>query len=67
MKIMNGHHSKVVHVNRLRHRIQKQPEETEEAQCNGKVPWAEHLIIPLDAPERCYPLQDRHPPDHLQF
>ena len=50
MKIMNGHHSKVVHVNHLRHRIQKQPEEIEEAQCNGKVPWAhpkiEHLIIP---------------------
>ena len=71
MKITNGHHSNVVHVNCLQHRIQKQPEEIEEAQYNGKVPWAhpeiEHLITPSDPPECCYPLQDRHPPDHLQF
>ena len=59
MKITNGHHFKVVHVNRLRHRIQKQPEEIEEPQGNGKAP--------SDPPERCYPLRDRHPPGRLQF
>ena len=71
MKITNGHHSKVVHINRLRHRIQKQPEEIEEPQGKGKAPWAppkiEHLIIPSDPPERHNPLGDRHPPDRLQF
>ena len=71
MKITNGHHSKVVHVNRLRNRIQKQPEEIEEPQGNGEAPWApaeiEHLIIPSDPPERHYPLRDRHYPDRLQF
>ena len=60
MKITNGHHSKVVHVNVLRHRIQKQPEEIEEPQANGEAPWVppeiEHLIIPSDPPERHYPL-----------
>ena len=64
MKITNGYHSKVVHVNRLRHRIQKQPEEIESTWVHPEI---EHLIIPSDPPERCYPLQDRHPPDHLQF
>ena len=54
MKITNGHHSKVVHVNRLRHRFQKQPEEIEEPQGKGEASWAppeiEHLIIPSDPP-----------------
>ena len=57
MKITNGYHSKAIHVNHLRHRIQKQPKEP---QCNGKAPWTlpefEHLIIPSDPSEFRYPL-----------
>ena len=71
MKITYGHHSKVVHVNHLRHRIQKQPEEIEEPQGIGEALWVppeiDHLIIPSDPPERRYPLRDRHPLDCLQI
>ena len=71
MKITNGHHSKVVHVNRLRHRIQFQPDEGEDRQCSEGISWnppeIEHSIIPADTPERRYPSRDRHPPDRLRF
>ena len=69
MKIVNGQCYKVVHVNRLRRRVQLQPEE---GNVNSKtMPWSppeiEHSIISTDTPERRYPARDRHPPDHLRF
>ena len=72
MKITNGHYSKVVHVNRLRHRVQFQPEESEvRPQCSKDTPWnppgIEHSIVEADAPERRYPARNKHPPDRLRF
>ena len=71
MKITNGYHYKVVHVNRLRHRIQFQPEEGEDRRGSKDVPWnppeVEHSIIPADTPERRYPSRNRQPPDRLRF
>ena len=69
MKIVNGQHYKVVHVNRLRHRVQLQPEEGNVS--SKTMPWSppeiEHSIISTDTPERRYPVRDRHPPDRLRF
>ena len=72
MKLTNSHHSKIVHVNRLRHRIQFQAEEGEDrSQIHEDASWnppgIEHSIIPADTPERRYPSRDRHPPDRLRF
>ena len=72
MKITNSHHSKVVHVNRLRHRIQFQAEEGEDrSQIREDASWnppgIEHSIIPANTPECRYPSRDRHPPDRLRF
>ena len=72
MKIKKGHCSKVVHVNRLRHRIQRQPEEIDRtSQLSVDEPWNvpenEHSVIPADTIECHYPLRDGHPPDRLRF
>ena len=69
MKIVNGQRCKVVHVNRLRHRVQFKPEEGNVS--SKTMPWSppeiEHSIISTDTPECRYPARDRHPPDRLGF
>ena len=72
MKITDGHRSKVVHVNRVRHRYQlQQGESVEQEQNKSFTTWSppeiEHSIVPVDPPMRCYPLRDRHPPDRLRL
>ena len=56
-------------MNRLRHRVQLQPEEGNVS--SKTMPWSpseiEHSIISTDTPERRYPARDRHPPDRLRF
>ncbi len=71
VKITDGERSKVVHVNRLQHRIQPQSELPLSANAEPQLPWCpprvEHFILPSAAPvpARRYPLRDRRPPDRL--
>ena len=68
VEITDGRRTKVVHVNRVRHR--NQPDEAPEYTSNDPGPgqWhpaqTEHFIL-QEAPtsERRYPLRQRHPPD----
>ena len=57
MKIANGQHSKVVHVNCLRHKVQLEPGEGNVS--SKTIPWSppeiEHSIISMDTPKRRYP------------
>ena len=61
MKITDGHRSKVVHVNRVRHRYQLHPRESvEHEQCKTTTTWSspeiEHSVISVDPPVHRYPV-----------
>ena len=66
VQISSGHHSKIVHVNRLRHCIQPNLQDKEEAQTRAyhwNPPQVEHTILPpLTTPARRYTLRQRAPP-----
>ena len=75
----NGH-CKVVHINRLQHRIQppfpsNTPTSSNDVTLTWNPPQTEHILIPCDptspanseASARRYPLRSRHPPDRLQI
>ena len=61
VQISSGHHSKMVHVNRLHHWIQPNLQDKEDAQTRAyqwNPPQAEHTILPpLTTPARRYPLR----------
>ena len=72
LEITNGHQSKVVHVNRVQHRIQ--PNQTLDPSVPTKPqqwnsPDIDHHCVSPDSEndQRCYPLRERHPPDWLRF
>ena len=74
LELTDGHQSKVVHVNRVWHRIQpgqvKGHTTTEQQPLQWNPPEFHHLLIseaPIDDIQRCFPLCDRHPPDRLRF
>lgn len=74
MEITDGQRTKVAHVNRLQHRIQrlcKEIQNTESAVDTQiwEPPWAEHITdATATTPSfRCYPLRQRQPPDKLQY
>ena len=75
LEITNGHQSKVVHVNRVQHRIQ--PNQTLDPSVPTKPqqwnsPDIDHHCVSPDSendgtPQRRYPLRERHPPNWLRF
>ena len=74
LELTDGHKSKVVRVNHVRHRIQpdqiKDHAITDQQRLQWNPPEFHHLLIPeapVDGTQRRYPLRDRHPPDRLRF
>ena len=73
LELTNGHQSKVVHVNRVRHRIQPDQNldpsvSTTPQQWNSSD--IDHCFVPPaseDSIPQRYPLRERHPPDWLRF
>ena len=70
VKITNGKQSKVVHVNRLRHRLQPTPAEAAPSD-NEVTTKVEHFITQEETTPppvtRRYPERSRHPPDRLTY
>ena len=74
MEITDGQRNKVVHVNRLQHRIQRLCKEIPDIEPAidshiWEPPWAEHITqATATAPStRHYPLRERRPPDRLEY
>ena len=71
VKITNGQTTKVVHVNRLRHRKQPQlksiPVTTTPSSNNWFPPQVDHHIISTPPSQHRYPQRNRHPPNRLQL
>ena len=74
LELTNGHHMKVVHVNRVRYR--KQPDQTLDPSIpmqsqRWNSPSIDHCFVPSpendSSLQRRYPLRERHPPDWLRF
>ena len=71
MEVTTGDQTKVVHINRLRHRIQPQPEAAQNMKTPPQMQWippqVDHLIIPSADPPAThrYPQRLRRPPDRL--
>ena len=69
MEITDDKRTKIVHVNRLRHRIQ--PGEGSESQSVNTYPWTapqiEHMILPPipPPPAHRYPQREQHPPNYF--
>ena len=71
VEITDGRRTKVVHVNRVRHR--NQPVEAPEHSNNDPGPGHWHptqieyfILQETPTSERHYPLRQRHPPDRFQ-
>lgn len=69
MEISDGQRTKVVHINRIRHRVLPQQLDSNMSG-NDSVTWhppqIDHVIPPPTSsptPQRRYPQRDRHPPD----
>ena len=74
LELTDGQLSKVVHVNRVQHRIQPYQAKghtiIEQHPLQWNPPKFHHFLIPeapVDGTHRCYPLCDRHPPNRLHF
>ena len=71
VKITNGQTTKVVHVNRLRHRKQPQlksiPVTTTPSSNNWFPPQVDHHIISTPPSQHRYPQRNRCPPNRLQL
>ena len=70
MEITDGERTKVVHVNRIRRRLQpmlqEQPASDNQISQPWNPPWVDHHILPRRAtelPSRRYPQRERRPPD----
>ena len=71
LEIANGKSTKVVHVNRIRNRVQPGPCNSTVSQDMQPTPWQPpsitHDTIMCDEPTRRYPQRIRGPPDRLQM
>ena len=75
LKLTNGSQSKVVHVNRVRHRLQPDQHLDPSVSTNlqqWNSPHIDHYFFPPSfaddgIPQRRYPLREQHPPDRLRF
>ena len=69
VKITDGQTTKVVHVNRLQHRKQPQPDTVPSSNTytNWVPPQIDHHVFPVSPPERRYPQRTRRPPNWLRL
>ena len=73
MEITDGRRKKVVHVNRLHHRVQPGCDKGEKVSADPQTPWTppqmEHFVVPEPAPVpplRRNPPRNRRPPDYFE-
>ena len=68
-EIKSNKKRKIVHANRLRHRVQPDPESSpvlHQLRSSWQPPSVQHEILPDEQPVARYPQRDRRPPDRLQ-
>jgi len=67
VKISNDSQSKVVHVNRLRHRIQPSSDEATTTDSDQPIDIEHSIVTETNSPARQYPVRIRNPPDRLRY
>jgi len=72
MTITDGERLKTVHVNRLRHRIQLEPDDIHDplpqrVTSSWHPPQIDHSVISVEPSVRRYPVRERHPPDRWSY